>query len=214
MPSHRTTIRNGHYALAAAVIIVALSGLSASPHDRVLTRLKDELRTSALPPEVQQHAARHLFALCTDQVVLAMVRNQNARKMPAAHVRRIDNAWRQARFDLPIMIAMRSNACARRLSMAARRLPWLMSVFITDRQGALAGATHRTPSYWQGGRPEWQHACAGGRGALYVGKKAYDESAHCAIVHVSMPLLESGSGAVVGVIVFGIKLEAAAAPTQ
>ena len=64
--------------------------------------------------------------------------------------------------------------------------------FVMDDRGALVCMTQRTSDYWQGDEAKWQRSFNEGRGALYVGEIAWDESADSMLVQISVPIMSDG----------------------
>jgi len=72
-------------------------------------------------------------------------------------------------------------------------------IILTDRAGALYAATNVTTDYYQADEEWWQRAYAGGRGATFIGRIGFDQSAAAFTLDVALPVRDE-SGNVVGVL--------------
>ena len=57
------------------------------------------------------------------------------------------------------------------------------------RSGLNVGQSDVTSDYWQGDEAKWQRSFNEGRGALYIGEIAWDESADSMLVQISVPIM-------------------------
>ena len=71
---------------------------------------------------------------------------------------------------------------------------------MTDKYGALVGASDRTSAYDQSGEQWWQAAYNNGQGAVFIGQPDYDESSKATTVIIAMPLYGHGNHEVIGVL--------------
>ena len=128
-----------------------------------------------------------------------------------AELQALDRQWRAAdaaKTDAdPLVQARLSNEIASELREYRSLFPENVEVFVTDRYGALLGATNRTSDYYQADEDWWRAAFNRGRGASYIGQPEYDESSATFSSIVAVPLYAHGTRDVVGVLRTTISLE-------
>ncbi len=73
-------------------------------------------------------------------------------------------------------------------------------VFITDVYGGLAGSTDRTSDYYQADEDWWQAAYNNGKGAVFIGNPAFDESTGQLGVQIALPIHDQETGELIGVL--------------
>lgn len=147
-------------------------------------------------------------AWCSDPVLVQAVHAQNARKMKLADIQKADTLWMEGK-DEALVKQMTTGACADRIRELAAKAGFGES-FVMDDQGALVCATERTSDYWQGDEDKWIRAWDKGRGATFIDRPRYDESAHGYLAQISVPIMEDGHA--IGVIMGGATLKHAPGP--
>ena len=115
----------------------------------------------------------------------------------------LDQAWINAADDDPLIANTISddaaiNFVAHQLQDFQERFPAHVEVFVTDKYGALIGATGRTSDYFQADEVWWQVAWNDGAGGLYIGQPEFDESVGLEVVNVALPVVANSE--VVGVL--------------
>ena len=139
-----------------------------------------------------------LKAWAADPVLVDAVKAENARNVPVAEIQKIDDAWKAGKVRRELI----ANLCADRLRQLAQQGAQYNEVFVTDNRGALVCANAITSDYWQGDETKWIKAFAGGKGAVFVDRPKYDESAKATLGSISLPILDGGKA--IGVITVGV----------
>ena len=78
--------------------------------------------------------------------------------------------------------------------------PEEVEVFVTDRRGLNLAMTDRTSDFFQADEGWWKSAFAGGGGSTYLGAVEYDESAKTYAMNIGIPIRDSGTNQVIGVL--------------
>ena len=81
----------------------------------------------------------------------------------------------------------------------------LGEAFVTDRRGAIVCAAQTTSDYWQGDEPKFVNAFKEGRGATFIDRPRFDESANANVAHISVPVMDGGKA--IGVVVVGVRVD-------
>lgn len=133
-----------------------------------------------------------------DRQLIDAVKRQNAQQTPLAEIQKIDEAWKSGH----VKTELTKNACADRLRELAQAGTQYKEIFLTDRQGAIVCANGITSDYWQGDETKWLKAFAEGKGAVFVDRPKYDESAKATLGSISLPVFDGGKA--IGVITVGV----------
>ncbi len=118
-------------------------------------------------------------------------------------IEELDRKWQAAvaandEQNLLIYIRLINDVAAEMNNFRAS-FPEHVEVFATDKYGALVGATNRTSDYNQADEGWWQAAWNNGKGSLYIGEPAYDESSRAFSVIVALPVYDTDK-AVTGIL--------------
>lgn len=151
--------------------------------------------------------AEKLRAIGKDPVIVAAVRAQNARKVPLAAIKAVDERW-MAGNEAGLVKQILSGPCADRLRELAAANAAYSETFAMDDQGALVCATAKTSDYWQGDEAKWERAFNGGKGDVFIDRPKFDESANARIAQISIPVMdgEKAIGAItVGIVIAKLK---------
>ena len=150
-----------------------------------------------------------LTALSLDEVLKESIQDQNKAYTgsPAeilADIEEKDLQWRAAdevgNNYVYIVRQHLSNAVALSLHEYQGSFPNNAEVFVTDRYGALVGATNRTSDYYQADEEWWQVAYSDGSGDIYISQPEYDESVGEFSVLLVIPMRDQDTGEVVGIL--------------
>jgi hypothetical protein len=164
--------------------IASLHAQSATLMHKMLTAESDRLR-----------------AWATDGVLISAVKAQNARKVALTEIQKIDEAWKAG----SIRKEVTTGACAERLHQLAKQQPYYVELFVSDNQGALVCANAVTSDYWQGDEPKWARAFDKGKGAVFIDRPRYDESAKATLAAISLPMMDGQNA--IGVITVNVITE-------
>lgn len=138
-----------------------------------------------------------------DAAVRDAVRRQNSVPLSMDAIQQIDLGWVTGKQEA-LKKETTSAPCAERL----RR--WMIAgvhgeAFVTDQRGAVVCAASVTSDYWQGDEPKFTNAFRDGRGAIFIDRPRYDESAHANVAYISIPIMDGGKA--IGVLVVGVKAD-------
>lgn len=176
----------------AVVLVAALLSLPALAD----TKAQEEKVQKLLPA---------LKKITADPALLKAVKAQNAKKMPAAEVQKLDKEWMAATGISPFMKGLLDNPTSAQLKKLVKDIPACTEAFVMDDQGGLVGSISKTSDYWQGDEAKWQKSFAEGKGADFIDKLKFDESSQTYSVQVSVPVMDGGKA--VGAITFGLAVE-------
>lgn len=146
--------------------------------------------------------ASRLAAWGSDPAIVAAVKTQNAKRVPAAQIQAIDERWSAGKAD-DVVKQVTTGACADRLRalLAATH----GETFVMDDQGAIVCATAKTSDYFQGDEAKWQRAFNDGKGAVFIDRPKLDDSSAQRPAQISVPVLDKGTA--IGVITIGVAVE-------
>lgn len=113
--------------------------------------------------------------------------DKNQTDIPA-QLKQRDKKWLQADEDDPFVAEILSNPIAEELKAFAKLFPDYSDLLVTDRHGALVGATHPVDDYYQGDELWWQTVWNDGRGAIYVSQPLFDETSQTYIAEIAVPI--------------------------
>ncbi|HOT90667.1 MAG TPA: GAF domain-containing protein [Anaerolineae bacterium] len=115
----------------------------------------------------------------------------------------LDRQWLGASDDSELVQAIVNpdqNPLVAQLLAYVKTFPSHGEIFVTDRYGGLVAASRRTSDYYQADEIWWQAAFAGGKGALYVGQPAYDESIGSVAIPLAVPIYAATEPVVIGIL--------------
>ena len=161
----------------------------------------------AADPSGSQNKAKaavpRIKKIAADPVVIAAIKEQNAKKVSLAEIQKIDKAWTDG--DTKVSNEVSARPCSVKLQELLKKQPDLTEAFAMDDQGANVCMSGRTSDYWQGDEAKWQKSFNGGKGGVNFDERKFDSSAKAVIVQVSVPVLDQGK--VVGALTVGVKAE-------
>lgn len=121
-----------------------------------------------------------------------------------ANLEGLDQQWRAA--DTigndadPLVQSVLKNGVADELREYSNTFTDNVEVFVTDKYGANVAATSRTSDYYQADEEWWQVAYHAGQGAVFIGQPELDQSSVTYAVNMAVPLFETGTRNVFGVL--------------
>lgn len=142
-----------------------------------------------------------LQAWGNDAALVAAVKAQNAKKVPLAQIQALDARWASSEESKRVT----TGACADRLRALIAANPAYGETFVMDNQGAIVCASHTTTDYWQGDEAKWQRAYNDGKGAVFIDRPKFDDSAAQRLAQISVPVMEKGVA--IGAITIGVAAE-------
>jgi len=100
----------------------------------------------------------------------------------------------------PLVNSVLNHGISAELHEFRNAFPQHVEVFVTDRHGANVAATNHTSDYYQADEEWWQAAYNDGRGNVYISQPQYDESSETFGLLIAIPVLDSETTEVVGVL--------------
>jgi len=147
--------------------------------------------------------AKRLEAWGSDPAVVAAVKAQNAKRTPLTQIQKTDEQWTAGKAEA-LVNQITTGACADRLRELVSANAAYAETFVMDDQGALVCATVKTSDYWQGDEAKWQRAFDGGKGAVFIDRPKFDDSASARLAQISVPVMDKGVA--IGAITIGVTL--------
>jgi hypothetical protein len=169
-------------------VCLSVSCFASDPSD-------SQNKAKAAVPRVKKIAA--------DPVVIAAIKEQNAKKVSLAEIQKIDKAWTDG--DTKVSNEVSARPCSAKLQELLKKQPDLMEAFAMDDQGANVCMSDRTSDYWQGDEAKWQKSFNGGKGGVNFDERKFDSSAKTVIVQVSVHVLDQSK--VIGALTVGVKAD-------
>lgn len=145
--------------------------------------------------------ARRLEKCASDATLLTAAKAQSARRTPLAEIMKIDAEWQGGR----TLKETTTGGCADRLRTLVREHDYYVEAFVSDSRGALVCANGVTTDYYQGDEAKWARAYDEGRGAVFIDRPRFDDSAKAILGFISLPMRDGNE--VVGVITVGVIAE-------
>ena len=139
----------------------------------------------------------------SDKVFVDATKAQNAKKVKLTEIETIDKEWIAGKADDAVK-RVTTGPCADHLRQLVAQHAGFGEAFVMDDQGALVCANSRTSDYWQGDETKWQRSFNGGKGAVFIDRPRYDESAQTPLAQISVPVMEGGK--VIGAITVGVNV--------
>jgi len=122
---------------------------------------------------------------------LSMIQNQ---------IRGLDQQWRVLTDTDPLVQSRLTNAIATKLRAFSQSFPDYDELVVTDRYGALVGATDRPPQYAFASETWWQAAWSDGQGTATIGQPAQHSDSPVYGVRMAVPIYDPDSHEVIGVV--------------
>ena len=198
--------------IISAVVLLSIVSLVLVNYqlntNQTTTQVGDELVT--LNNEVIQRAADQVFYELTvletlsrtpslvDAVIEA---NQDRAEWTADEISQMDQAWidEQSSIDETVTI-IQKNTLTKYLKEFIENNPNEIEVFVTDEKGLIVAMTDRTSDFLQADEGWWQSAFSDGKGDPFIDSVEYDESSQSYAMNLGVPVFDSSSGKVVGIL--------------
>jgi len=176
----------------ASLLAVMCSGTPRAEDAAELPVIFADETISASGKALLRRHARRIEEWANASALGEAVEAQNRKKRTLEKIQQIDAAW-TAGGDLGgLDRELLENACAKALDSFMTATTGFREGFVMDDLGALVCMTQRTSDYWQGDEAKWQRSFDEGRGGVYVGAPAWDESANSMLVQISVPIMSDG----------------------
>ena len=173
-----------------AILLVVASVVTAQSADVLQKRLQSE--------------ATKLQAWTSEKILVNAVIAQNAEHLTMAEIEKRDKEW-IAGGAQTLVKQMLTGPCADRLRQLTATSPVYGETFVMDNQGALVCTNQKTSDYWQGDEAKWQKSFDGGKGAVFIDRPRFDESAKEHLAQISLPIHDT-AGHVIGAMTVGINI--------
>jgi hypothetical protein len=178
---------------AAALLALVCSGtLRADDATELPVIFADETISASGKALLRRHA-RRIANWANAGALGEAVAAQNRQHRTLEKIQQIDVAWTSGGDLEGLDRELLENTCAKALDSFMTGATGFKESFVMDDLGALVCMTQRTSDYWQGDEEKWQRSMNEGRGALYIGEIAWDESADSMLVQISVPIMSDGS---------------------
>lgn len=159
----------------------------------------------AMPAAVHQQIKLLQETWATNPVLVSAIKEQNARNISLADIKKLDESWRSTSGLGAFMIPYLDNPAAEELARLEEDAGYVQESFAMDNQGGLVAATTKTSDYWQGDEAKFIESFKDGKGAVHVGEIEFDNSAQAYLVQVSIPVMDGGKA--IGAITIGIDVD-------
>lgn len=146
-----------------------------------------------------------LRVLAINEVLRDQIRTRNSGysddvSMIKPRLLEIDSRWRIVDDENLLVRSKLVNPLAMELVDFKEIFPDYVELFVTDRYGAIIGATNRTEDYFQADESWWQQAFNEGQGAYYIGQVGFDESSDILAIDIAVPVFDDQTNEVIGVL--------------
>ncbi|MGQ9919110.1 MAG: cache domain-containing protein [Bryobacteraceae bacterium] len=141
--------------------------------------------------------------LAADPLIVETVKRANAayggrsEQAISERISQIEREWNTPKGEIharPIL----SNAAARLMVKWRDRDRRFLRLTLTDKQGAVVAATHKTLDYFQADEDFWQAIYAQGRGAVHITDVLYDDVTKSYYVGLGVPVMDDESNTFIG----------------
>jgi hypothetical protein len=143
-----------------------------------------------------------LRAWAHDPVLVAALKEQNAKPTSMEEIKKIDEAW-IAGTQTEFAKSLQLNAVGKYLQNKISESAIYVEAFLCDKQGAVVGEYPGSTDYWQGDEDKFIKSFNGGSGKLFIGPIALDKSTDTISVQMSVPVKEANE--TIGVLVVGLR---------
>lgn len=162
------------------------------------------LAIEASPEQLKKMASKDLAPLLASEAIIKAVVAQNSSEQSLSKIKKTDKKWvRTAGYD-DFMRKLMANDCADELKKAMKKYNYILEAFVVDGQGAIVCMLDKTTDYWQGDEDKFKKAFADGKGAVFIDKVRFDESAQAYTSQISLPIMKDKK--VIGVGTFGVNV--------
>jgi hypothetical protein len=146
-----------------------------------------------------------LVPLQTDPVIIAAVKQENAKRKSLDQIKEADRKWTSTPGIDAFMRSLLDSECGKHLQTIRSDKPYYSEIFVMDNKGANVAMTDKTSDYWQGDEAKFTESYKGGAGGTHVSEIEFDESAQTYLVQVSLAILDGDRA--IGAITIGIDVD-------
>ena len=163
-------------------------------------------------PAIQSFLETEIAPWRTDARLAAAITAQNAMTggYSQADIDRLDQTWRAevgSADSALIRGVLDHSASALLRDWVAASDGAITEVFVMDAQGLNVAASDVTSDYWQGDEEKHSETYAKGPDAVHISEIEFDESSQTYQAQVSVPIIDSATGQVVGAMTVGLNAD-------
>ncbi len=156
-------------------------------------------------PDSVKRLAEELRAWGDNPILIAAVKEQNAKQQTLDAIKARDETWRKTSGIDDFMKPLMENTAAKELARLEKSKPYYFELFLMDNQGANVAMTNKTSDYWQGDEDKFTKSFNNGKGAVHIGDVEFDESAQAYLVQISVPVMDDESA--IGAMTIGVNID-------
>jgi len=179
--------------LAASLAFALAAAGAASAQDKTV------------PKSLVKFVEQTLTQIGQDVQLVAFVEKDNAAPQAVDKLKALDAKWQKNDGMDAFVKTLMANSTSTRLGKLISSYKFLPEAFIMNAQGTIVGETNQTSTYWKGEQEKFTAAYNGGKGAIWYGSLAYDESTKTNGVQVSVPVVKNGKA--LGAICFTVNVD-------
>lgn len=143
--------------------------------------------------------------------VVSAVKEQNGQtaSYDQAKIDELDKKWRAEAesVDQPLIDEVLEKPLSSYLADKQEASGGLFTeIFVMDAKGLNVGQSDVTSDYWQGDEAKFQETYPAGKGAVHISELEEDDSTQTLQSQVSVPVVDSASGEVIGAVTFGVNV--------
>ncbi|MCA9922286.1 MAG: GAF domain-containing protein [Anaerolineales bacterium] len=204
------------FVATVAVVIVAV-GVQAVTRRTLIQEVGENVKTQAdalgtLVGELifRQIDTMQSFALgreLNDELVAQNERYEDSRSVIVLHLIEQNEGWVNLGDDDEVVQAILHNPMAEELAKFQQQFPEFQQAVITDQYGAIAAANDRPAQLFVGSEEWWRTAYANGDGRIFI-QLAVDDSSPVRGVRMAVPIYDTATNQVVGVLSSIVGLDA------
>ncbi|MBI2610528.1 hypothetical protein HYW60_01155 [Candidatus Kaiserbacteria bacterium] len=188
-------------AAIGALIIGLFLNINLSPDESFST--EEKVAAVTFDSEVEQVLARQmaqLTPLLTDGAIVQAVSasNERNRNLQLEQILKLDRQWLSA--ESAIARAISESSASRKLVAFQEDHPGFSEIFVTDSVGLNVAQTNKTSDFYQADESWWIQTYNNGVGLAHHGLVEFDESARAEAISLYVPLYDSGTSKVIGVL--------------
>lgn len=162
---------------------------------------------------MREYLDSNIVRWAADPVLVAAIKKQNAEtsSFDQARIDYLDAKWRSGRFaenDSLIEEVLSNEAADYLRTQVADSGGAITEAFVMDAKGLNVAASAATSDYWQGDEAKFQQTYMMGANAVHFGDVELDESTGAVQGQISMTIVDSESGNIVGAMTIGVNLSA------
>ena len=163
------------------------------------------LAAEKAPQKVVDLAHGDLSSLGDDPVIVAAVKEENAKGKSLDQIKAHDEEWKATAGVVDYMTALMESPCGKHLRSIQSSKPYYAEIFVMDNQGANVCMTDKTSDYWQGDEAKFTESYKDGAGSMHISDVKFDDSTQAYVVQVSVPVKDGGK--VIGAITIGVDVD-------